>query len=120
MKEFNLKEKLEVEMFEGLIVPKGMTVHDMKEFPEHQRKILAAVERARACDMPAMVLTPAEYYPDAVVEALRAEPETEVFTITMSGFTQRKEFFSMLTPDEEGFIRYFKGAIYTQRLNHQR
>ncbi|MDP2912827.1 MAG: VWA domain-containing protein, partial [Candidatus Omnitrophota bacterium] len=70
-----------------------------EELLPNERRILAAVERARACMMPAFIFTPAEYFPDAVVNALSREKNSDVFTISMNGFTQRKEFFGMNLPD---------------------
>ena len=72
---------------------------DTKELLPNEQKILAAVERARACVMPAFIFTPAEYFPDAVMSALSREKNSDVFTISMNGFTQRKEFFGMHLPD---------------------
>ncbi|KJJ85488.1 AAA-5 domain-containing protein [Candidatus Omnitrophus magneticus] len=75
------------------------------------RKILSAVERARASKMAAFLFIPSGYLPDAVYKALSKEENSEVFPITMSGFTQRKEFFGMNLPGEDGVVKWLSGAI---------
>ena len=76
-----------------------------------ERKILAAVERAKACNMPALFFTPAEYFPNIIFDSISSQEDTAIFPITMSGFTQRKEFFGMHIPDAENNVQWFSGAV---------